>query len=449
MSSITDTIDQLIQDSQEAARECRWFLKAIPGICAVEVMGENIPGTPEVIQKENDRGRFARLAFANDAGILTDLLPNIRPDQYEAIETAVANYGRSLIGSGERIIDQSLKQLDIIATTDEAKALCEKTKALVGLSERLDQQWTSIKSSEAIGRIHSAKERADVKDDMDKSVAKVIELYKRKDIIAKAMQELMDEQEADLIAKRLTSQQVRNNKDKISLYTQQLNSINKQLSIHDFDKLKDVKLQVPTNLDSGKKGQQLITFVDSFVDEYRSAIPIVRLLVKRIGHDIHPDSGLFWGHMEYDSNSSKEADEGLNCIPTESNGYMGIPSFMVERYKKESKWFCDVLRKSFQTTHQIEIFERVFQLFKCGILGDEDALCSINDGTFAYWSLLSLTRPADEEHRNKVEEELNRSYMLLYKHNMSWEKAIHDTRPLVVEAKLLGIRIKWMYTGRK
>ena len=36
MSSITDTIDQLIQDSQEAARECRWFLKAIPGICAVE-----------------------------------------------------------------------------------------------------------------------------------------------------------------------------------------------------------------------------------------------------------------------------------------------------------------------------------------------------------------------------------------------------------------------------
>ena len=114
---------------------------------------------------------------------------------------------------------------------------------------------------------------------MDKSVAKVIELYKRKDIIAKAMQELMDEQEADLIAKRLTSQQVRNNKDKISLYTQQLNSINKQLSIHDFDKLKDVKLQVPTNLDSGKKGQQLITFVDSFVDEYRSAIPLVRLLV--------------------------------------------------------------------------------------------------------------------------------------------------------------------------
>ena len=55
MSSITDTIGQLIQDSQEAARECRWFLKAIPGICAVEVMGENIPGTPEFIQKEIDR----------------------------------------------------------------------------------------------------------------------------------------------------------------------------------------------------------------------------------------------------------------------------------------------------------------------------------------------------------------------------------------------------------
>ena len=101
MSSITDTINKMIQDSQEAARECRWFLKAIPGICAVEVMGENVPGTPEVAQKIVGRDRFARIAFVNDPGIINDLLPNILPMHYDMVETAVANYGRSLIDAGE------------------------------------------------------------------------------------------------------------------------------------------------------------------------------------------------------------------------------------------------------------------------------------------------------------------------------------------------------------
>ena len=62
---------------------------------------------------------------------------------------------------------------------------------------------------------------------------------------------------------------------------------------------------------------------------------------------------------------------------------------------------------------------------------------------------MSLSRPADEEHRNMVEERLNQSYMMLYDNDMSWDVAIQKTRPWVIEAKELGLRIKWMYTGRK
>ena len=39
--------------------------------------------------------------------------------------------------------------------------------------------------------------------------------------------------------------------------------------------------------------------------------------------------------------------------------------------------------------------------------------------------------------------------MLLYKNDLSWEAAVQQTRPLVTEARELGLRIKWMYTGRK
>ena len=60
-----------------------------------------------------------------------------------------------------------------------------------------------------------------------------------------------------------------------------------------------------------------------------------------------------------------------------------------------------------------------------------------------------MTRPVDEEQRNKVEEHLNNSFCLLYKNDMAWDVCIKETRPWIVEAKLLGLRIKWMYTGRR
>ena len=137
------------------------------------------------------------------------------------------------------------------------------------------------------------------------------------------------------------------------------------------------------------------------------------------------------------------------CPNTCLNMPKHLPEHMRDRYKKESKWICDTFRRAFLKANQMEVFDRVFQLFQCGILGDEDAMCDIDNGVFAYWALLSLMRPVDEEYRNLVEEKLNRSFMLLYKQNLSWDHAIAETRPYVVEAKRLGIRIKWMYTGRK
>ena len=92
----------------------------------------------------------------------------------------------------------------------------------------------------------------------------------------------------------LTDAQVQNNKNHIALYGQQIQSIDRQLGTSEVQRIKDVQLQIPTNMKEARKGVQLITYIDAFTDEYCAMIPYTRWLLKRIGHDIHPDNGLFW-----------------------------------------------------------------------------------------------------------------------------------------------------------
>ena len=50
MSSITDTIQLLINNSEDNQRELRWFIKAMPAVCSTEVMGARDPTDPEHIR---------------------------------------------------------------------------------------------------------------------------------------------------------------------------------------------------------------------------------------------------------------------------------------------------------------------------------------------------------------------------------------------------------------
>ena len=53
MSSINDSIDQLIKESSDVHRELQWFLKAIPEVCGTELALLRLVLTPE---REETRG---------------------------------------------------------------------------------------------------------------------------------------------------------------------------------------------------------------------------------------------------------------------------------------------------------------------------------------------------------------------------------------------------------
>ena len=110
----------------------------------------------------------------------------------------------------------------------------------------------------------------------------------------------------------------------------QIWALERQLHLDEKSSNKDAKIYVPANLEEHKKGKQRITNMDAFADENKShlCIDISRHLIKRtcIGHDMHPDTALFWG---YDYGEDHQGDE-IHCIPSEKNGYAGIPASLVE-----------------------------------------------------------------------------------------------------------------------
>ena len=426
-------------------------MRAIPAVCATEVMGNRDPGSPDHIRRRADRKRFAWAYSQMDDKIAGSVLPHVPSMFLPDVHESVSEYASRIMDYDRDALHEDMVRMDMLDETtgvQEARVLVAKTSAFVQLAAQLDQQWRSIKATETIGRVHTAKERADMKKEMDDGIEHVTKLYKRRDVIDGVKAELLEQQEEALIKGTLNNIQVKQNKDRLALYDQQVRDIDRKLGVlNDKSHSKDAKIFIPSNLDTGRKGKSFITNMDTFVDENRGRIPIARHILKRIGHDMHPDFGLFWGHPECGSTEANAT--GLQCIPCESNAYADLEEHLIPRYKKEIKWICDVMRQSFQNANQLEVYERVFQNFQCGILGDETAICEMDNGAMAYWGIVSMTRPVDEEHRNKVEEHLNNSFCLLYKNDMAWDVCIKETRPWIVEAKLLGLRIKWMYTGRR
>ena len=60
-----------------------------------------------------------------------------------------------------------------------------------------------------------------------------------------------------------------------------------------------------------------------------------------------------------------------------------------------------------------------------------------------------MTRPCNETHRNEVEQRLNDAHSKFWRRDIAWDVVIKEVRADITEAKALGLRTKWMSTGRK
>ena len=73
MSSLTDTIDALVAASVEAQRDMRWFMGALPGMCATEAASMRV-----IAQRVLSLSRFLRSEFLAGRLFLTQDPPSHR-----------------------------------------------------------------------------------------------------------------------------------------------------------------------------------------------------------------------------------------------------------------------------------------------------------------------------------------------------------------------------------
>ena len=87
---------------------------------------------------------------------------------------------------------------------------------------------------------------------------------------------------------------------------------------------KSRKLDIPTRL-AADKGQQLVNTKSftAFSKQFAHKLTIAQHYIERIGHDVHPDTGVFWG-----------VDEGE--LPHMGNSFAGLSENCKAVYNRET-----------------------------------------------------------------------------------------------------------------
>ena len=93
-------------------------------------------------------------------------------------------------------------------------------------------------------------------------------------------------------------------------------------------------VDIPARLDADK-GSQIIGSFSGFAKQVSHKLTIARHYIERIGHDVHPDTGVFWGIKTGE-------------LPHRGNDFAGLPDVVKPIYKKETLWLWDKMIVTFE-----------------------------------------------------------------------------------------------------
>ena len=302
-----------------------------------------------------------------------------------------------------------------------------------------EDSWKRIGTSSKIGSILSAKERSDRRIEMEKAVAETIELHESEKML-KESKAMMQKAQRDALIRAggnpmlmTTSPQEKYAMDVIK---EQIREVESRLrpSKDERDQTAEAKsLDIPDRLDADKFSQIIGSF-SGFAKQFSHKLTIARHYIERIGHDVHPDTGVFWG-----------IENGE--LPHLGNDFAGLPDVVKPIYKKETMWLWDQMVVTFEKAGQTDIMEDLLTTFRFGLHGERKFKGVHGDGVLAYWCLLSRYRPTGEKHRATIEKKLNASFRMFRNKGVSYEVSVATILPIMKEARKISLKIKWMHTG--
>ena len=295
-----------------------------------------------------------------------------------------------------------------------------------------EDSWKRIGTSSKIGSILSAKKRSGKRIEMEKAVAETIELHESEKML-NASNEMMQKSQRNALIRAGGNPMATSPQEKYAMdvIKEQIDEVESRLrpSNDERDQTAEAKsLGIPDRLDADK-GSQIIGSFSGFAKQFSHKLTIARHYIERIGHDVHPDTGVFWG-----------IENGE--LPHLGNDFAGLPEVVKPIYKKETMWLWDQMIVTFEKAGQTDVMEDILTTFRFGLHGERKIKGMHDDGVLAYWCLLSRYRPTGEKHRATIEKKLNASFRIFKNKGVSYEVSVATILPIMKEARKISLKIK-------
>ena len=202
----------------------------------------------------------------------------------------------------------------------------------------------NIGRTSKLGRVLSAKERDEKKVAMEKAIKRVCDLHESEIMLKKPKEHnvMQSKQRRDLVAVNgnpLLLAVTAQDKYAMDVLKEQLREVDSCLRPNKDEREQSLceksrNLDIPTRL-VADKGQQLVNTFTAFSKQFAHKLTIAQQYIERIGHDVHPDTGVFWG-----------IDEGE--LPHMGNSFAGLSENCKAVYNREMLWFWSQLEVAFQ-----------------------------------------------------------------------------------------------------
>ena len=191
-------------------------------------------------------------------------------------------------------------------------------------------------------------------------------------------------------------------------------------------------MSIPSPLEG--KGADLQDMIMAYVLGKGTSMTTLIPAVTRMTQDFDPDSGLWWSWRDL---SDKDDD------------YLSVPECFRTLMKDQNRQlFADIKTAMAKSTAHKAMWTHINAVHSLGRVPKAYSVTE-GDGLGLFWMMTMLYRPSDETYRENLEQE---TYAMCRKLGLQSKgnpmKFIETIRQQLLNANALGVRLKWLLTGK-
>ena len=183
-------------------------------------------------------------------------------------------------------------------------------------------------------------------------------------------------------------------------------------------------LEIPKDLIQKARGSELIMSMNDTVRTAINQFYAIAASVYLIGADFDPTNGMHWRP------------------PSGFDDYIDVDSSFRNEYATQSSALADKFKAKYGET----ALSTVYSTNRCGNNSQFEMKAHPNDGVIIYFCLVTLSTPSSSAYRDEVDQDISNSPDGFQTGDPT--KRVAKLKTVIMEAKKLGIRMRWSFGKR-